>query len=368
MYTGFKSVLKCCGALGMSLSLAVSSSATAFAATSRELTQDEMTAIFDDAIIIAEAWKSIGFTSEQIKDILSLDRNESIDNSSAAMAYAAGAETETDEKLPTALCEETDKTRQFEKQLKSSIHHVSGARSANGNPPTDNGEQAERIKHVYQDFYQTYAGQQVLPKYIAYLYLSHYVDNPDYDRESPNFDAIYADILTSEDIQAYDNYIDGTNFRGLSDDIVHFANAVYDLTSISADVLNAGKIISVNTAANVLLDFESAFEDVTTINDAIVNGMRKKYSTAASVDQIIRTVTDSIEDPINELTKDYIALCVTGLISVLTSTPVLAGLSISLSVFYYDCYSSLINRARLAALQYSYHGRLALRIEKTLYS
>lgn len=369
-----KSMLKRGVALAMSMSLVISSAMTSFASTGRELTQDELATIFDDSIIMAEAWKSVGFTSDQIKDVLSLKRNENIEIASASELRTLGVEMEGDEPIVSSLSEETEETIKFEEQLQNSISNASGARAANGNPPEDAQEQAERIKYVYQDFYQLYAGQQVSPRYIAYLYLSHYVDNPNYDRTSPNFDAIYADVLTSEDISAYDNFINGTIFQGLSNDIVHFSNAAYDLMSISADApeklsnaFEKGRVISLNTVATALSDFCSSIEDLKDINKAIIDGMQKKYSTAANADQIIDTITKSIEDPVKDATRNYIVLCVTGLVSVLTATPALAGLSISLSVFYYDVYSSLMNRARLAALQYSYHGRLALRIEKVLY-
>lgn len=259
-----KSMLKRGVALAMSMSLVISSAMTSFASTGRELTQDELATIFDDSIIMAEAWKSVGFTSDQIKDVLSLKRNENIEIASASELRTLGVEMEGDEPIVSSLSEEND--------------------------------------------------------------------------------------------------------------IVHFSNAAYDLMSISADApeklsnaFEKGRVISLNTVATALSDFCSSIEDLKDINKAIIDGMQKKYSTAANADQIIDTITKSIEDPVKDATRNYIVLCVTGLVSVLTATPALAGLSISLSVFYYDVYSSLMNRARLAALQYSYHGRLALRIEKVLY-
>lgn len=75
--------------------------------------------------------------------------------------------------------------------------------TTNRNPPVDADEQAERMVHVYHDAYALYGNQSNVDKYIVYLYLSHYVDNPNYNRNSPNFDSIYADVLTSSDISAY---------------------------------------------------------------------------------------------------------------------------------------------------------------------
>lgn len=44
-------------------------------------------------------------------------------------------------------------------------------------------------------------------KYVLYLYMSHYIDNPNYTKESPGFDNIYAYVITSDDITAYENFI-----------------------------------------------------------------------------------------------------------------------------------------------------------------
>ena len=37
--------------------------------------------------------------------------------------------------------------------------------------------------------------------------MSHYIDNPNYTKESPGFDNIYAYVITSDDITAYENFI-----------------------------------------------------------------------------------------------------------------------------------------------------------------
>lgn len=70
--------------------------------------------------------------------------------------------------------------------------------------------------------YALYGNQSNVDKYIVYLYLSHYVDNPNYNRNSPNFDSIYADVLTSSDISAYESFISNTKFSGIANDVKNF--------------------------------------------------------------------------------------------------------------------------------------------------
>ena len=42
------------------------------------------------------------------------------------------------------------------------------------------------------------------------------------------------------------------------------------------------------------------------------------------------------------------------------------GYSIAVTLYYYDYYSYIFDRAKLASLQYSFSGRLALRTEQAI--
>ena len=87
--------------------------------------------------------------------------------------------------------------------------------SQDGNPPSGVEEQNERIKYVTQvalDRYGSVYNSEQFNKYVVYLYMSHYIDNPNYTRENPGFDNIYAYVITNDDIRAYDKFIEQTKY------------------------------------------------------------------------------------------------------------------------------------------------------------
>lgn len=263
-----------------------------------------------------------------------------------------------------------------EQQMISQVENTTGyylKTTTNGNPPVDADEQAERMVHVYHDAYALYGNQSNVDKYIVYLYLSHYVDNPNYNRNSPNFDSIYADVLTSSDISAYESFISNTKFSGIANDVKNFASAVYEIQSLTdapttlSDIGDTGRVVTLNTV-NLVKDLSGLPNDLTNINTLIYNVIHDNYSSGASAETIIQTTNDSLgSEQVETVVEDYIDLCVTGFLAVLATTPPLVGFGISMTVFYYDFCSSILNKARLAALQYSYSSRVALRLEKVLF-
>ncbi|MGN0240091.1 MAG: hypothetical protein ACI4CS_00235 [Candidatus Weimeria sp.] len=176
-------------------------SVNAEAAVTSELLKKEL----DGSCEIVDGLKELGLTSEQAKNILSLDRHDS--------TYYNDIQSEIDSlKKPSNDMEVATLIRR-DIQKKSAQQKTKSASSLpNGNPPTDEEEQSERILHVYQDASDRFSDVQTISDYMVYFYLSHYVDNPYYSKESPNFDQIYAHDLTSTDIKTYDTFISETHF------------------------------------------------------------------------------------------------------------------------------------------------------------
>lgn len=153
----------------------------------------------------------------------------------------------------------------------------------------------------------------------------------------------------------------------------NFASAVYEIQSLTdapttlSDIGDTGRVITLNTV-NLVKDLSGLPNDLTNINTLIYSVIHDNYSSGASAETIIQTINDSLgSEQVETVVEDYIDLCVTGFLAVLAMTPPLVGLGISMTVFYYDFYSSILNKARLAALQYSYSSRVALRLEKVLF-
>lgn len=181
------------------------------------------------------------------------------------------------------------------------------------------------------------------------------------------------DVLTDNDLSSFETFITSTNFSGVSNDIAHFCNSVISLHSTVEDVgkvvceyVNTGKIITLNTV-NAAIEMKGGSENREKVNKLIYDTIYGTYSSGASAETMIQTINNTLgTEQINQVMSDYIGLCTTGLMSLLAATPSLVGYGISMTVFYYDFCSSILNRARLAALQYSHSGRVALRLDKVL--
>lgn len=305
----------------------------------------------DDAIIMTEAWESVGFTSEEIMNLLKLERKgeeftQSINNEVENLK---------------AECE-----NEFVERIKNDFSTSSKAtRATNGNPPQSEDEQRDRFLHVYNDMITNYANETNNGYYIVYLYLSHYVDNPGYSKENPNFNRIYADKLITEDIKAYNTFIKGTKWTTIGDDAVTLANGVYTLNETATDIeslVKDGKNTALNTIKLINdLDGFELDEWYDSANRIIVSKFLENYAAAKTAQDIIDAINNDL-DTTSDIQSDYINICVTGLIGMIEGTVPLVGSILALSTFTYDFYATLINRARLATLQSSYNYRVTLRI------
>jgi hypothetical protein len=96
----------------------------------------------------------------------------------------------------------------------------------------------------------------------------------------------------------------------------------------------------------------------------IVDGLKELGFTSEqaknilSLDRHDSTYYNGIQSKIDSLKKPSLAL--------LSTTFSIDGYAIAVVVYYYDYYEFLLNRAKLASLQYSYSGRLALRTEEAI--
>lgn len=65
--------------------------------------------------------------------------------------------------------------------------------------------------------------------------------------------------------------------------------------------------------------------------------------------------------------RQYIDTCVTGLLGALAGTTSILGFGLSISVCYYNMYMNLYDKAKIAALHYSLSGRVAERLDVLLW-
>ena len=134
--------------------------------------------IFSSNYIVAgQSWENIGFDSEDIANIMQMQRKDD--------SYYAS--------LNTDIARLSVETKALENAIAGQGYIQSYAQ--NGNPPATPQEQNERMQYVTQVALERYGNTYNTAdfnKYVLYLYMSHYIDNPNYTKESPGFDNIYA--------------------------------------------------------------------------------------------------------------------------------------------------------------------------------
>lgn len=326
------------------------------AEATERLNPNDLSAVLDDITLAGEAWESIGFDSEDIAEIAQMERKD-------ASYYA-----EINEQIST-LSVEMDHTRSLESELLNQSYAVPYAQD--GNPPESPQEQTERIKYVTQVALNRYGskyGTQDFSKYVLYLYMSHYIDNPYYSKDNPSFDNIYAYVITSDDIQAYNNFISGSKFSMFSSNLVNlvdeFTTATSDINDLQDSARN-GKIVSVNTATALyeLSDFDSDLMGRRAY--LITTSFKDHYESTASVRELLDAIYMDLEP--EDVSQQYIDTCVMGFIGFLAGTTTMFSFGLSVSLCYFNLYMNLYDRARLVALHYSLSGRTAVRLDELIW-
>lgn len=303
----------------------------------------------DDITIAGEAWKSIGFTSEDIAELTQLERKAA----SFYEGYTQQIET---------LSVVTDRTTSLESELMNHAYAVPYAQD--GNPPESPQEQNERLAYITNVALSRYGNVNNFGQYIYYLYMSHYIDNPNYTKANPGFNNIYAYVITENDIRVYDIFAQQSkmsifvnNVRNLYDDL----NEAKEKLEEFKELAKTGKDISVNTADTVqdLLEYDPnvAFEHAKLIKTSLIN----HYDTAESVSELLAAIHDDLK-PAN-VSEEFTNACVTGIMGLLATTTPLFSFGLSISLCYFDLYMNLYDRARLVALHTTLSGRIADRTD-----
>lgn len=317
---------------------------------------NDILTVLDDITIAGQAWESIGFSSEDIAEIAQMERK--------APSYYEDISEQI-----AALSMETDQTRSLENELLNQAHVVPYA--TNGNPPETPQEQNERIKYVTQvalNRYDSTYGTQNFNKFVLYLYMSHYIDNPNYSKDNPGFDRIYAYIITPDDIQAYENFIAESKFSMFSSNLVNFVDEFKTATSNIYDLQNSvrtGKNMALNTAKEIV--GQEGFEPDKTANRAnlVITSFKDHYESTASVAELLDAIYMDLEP--EDVSQQCITTCVTGILGFLAGTTSVFGFGLSVSLCYYNFYMNLYDWARLVALQYSLSARVAVRVDELLW-
>lgn len=325
-------------------------------AVENHINPNDLLIVLNDITTSGQAWESIGFSSEDIVEITQMVRkSDSYYQSISEQINLLSVETEQTIALEEALVEQANVSTYAQ----------------DGNPPETPQEQNERLKYVTQVALNRYGntyGTDNFNKYVLYLYMSHYIDNPNYTKDNPGFDNIYAHVITSDDIQAYENFIAQSKFSMFSTNLINFVN---DITSFGGNInslkasVEGGKIISINTA-NALYGLSSFnIEDTARRADLIVTSFKNHYESEATVEELLNAIYADLEP--ENVEKQYIDICVSGFLGILAGTTSIFGVGMSISLCYYNTYMNLYDRVRLVALQYSLSGRVAVRLDELIW-
>ncbi len=310
---------------------------------------EQLKKALDDITIAGEAWKSIGFSSEDIAELTQLERK----NASFYEGYT--------EQI-AALSVVNEQTKNLENELLNQSYAVPYAQD--GNPPETPQEQNERFAYITNVALSRYGNVNNFGQYVFYLYMSHYIDNPNYTKASPGFDNIYAYVITENDIRVYDIFVQQSKMSIFANNVRNLYNDIGDAIDKFdklIEVASEGKNISLNTADAILdlaeYDPSEAIEHAKLIKTSLVN----HYDTAESAEELLNAIYDDLK-PV-DVSREYVDTCFNGIMGLLAATTSVFSFGLSVSLCYFDLYMDLYDRARLVALHTTLSGRIADRVD-----
>lgn len=240
------------------------------------------------------------------------------------------------------------------------IKYGSKTRVFDGNIPTSATEQASRMEFVTRQAVKTYGhlSSSRFQDYVYYLYMSHYVDNEQYDPIRPNFDGILATYLCQDDINVYNRYLQmtyGNQFFSGTKSILDTSQATLNGMDDLEDVRSYTRNIY-----NVFEGLWSTGEFLKDDAPILLEVLTMKWSDANDRIDFINKVNEDnnfaslSNDAVTTMTNAFIQFALG--ISGLQVIPYITGVGVML-----DYYSNLFTIASLAALSYSWSGRIAVR-------
>lgn len=274
-----------------------------------------------------EAWRSMGLTDETINKLLSLPVKEE-------SFYDGIPELENE---PAAISNTTLL------------------------PSSQDSEQINRIQYV-SNVTKNWLGNKNVSlseynRYLAYFYVSHYVDNPLY----PDLQKRYPWILVPEDIQAYDIYLSRGSAIKSAKSLSDLINGMHSLgTSMYkyqeyADKGYAATAVAYDMAS-ITTDLPQFKNGVNDVADAYIAG----YENASSMSQLFSNIESS--DAIYAFDEQSQFRAVAKAFTVSFCAPLVPYTSIISGVGgFFSMYGGFFDMANKGSLDYSHSTRFSLR-------
>lgn len=249
-----------------------------------------------------------------------------------------------------------------------------------GNPPYTVAEQQERLEYIQDVFEREYSAERYQPitgRYLAYLYTSHYIENINFDRTktpSENFDPVFANIIGSADIEAFDTFFSTQQNAAILGSFTSIGSLISSIkeTGVSHTVLIEGVKLFNQELDNELTKTLKIIDDLglldtgtTTIADIyndLTTAFLDNYDDARSAEQLIEMINNQmgVTGEFGLVTSSFINMMKIATTAAAGSTivaPVVGGLFI-----LFDQLSSTISTTALGGLYYSYPTRKQLRL------
>ncbi|MCH5271717.1 MAG: hypothetical protein J1E83_13430 [Lachnospiraceae bacterium] len=346
----FKKVL----AAAMAVCLLTVNSMAAYAQTNTGITDQQLSDMLAAVQEMTANLEELGFTMEDVVDLFSISGN--VAEQDIQLMYEM---IELQNTVPMALYD------------------------YDGNPPADQAEQNRRLCNVYSiarnnpsRYYEgTINDANEFGDYVAYLYISHYIDGP--GRAPTANDLPY--IISSSDIAAYRTFLNSANLMTLFSALTSFGSACYGDFDYATTVGNISNINSVvldriallYAASNGLYDIDTTIDAFGVICKKVIWYYNQCYADDVNSDTFQKDMENYVKaelsalDFYNDFDEDFVSTLVGIAISVtwsiVTNSLSVLGVFIAALPLFVYAFSSLMEVAVLVNLGYSFSGRYAIR-------
>lgn len=332
------------------------------AANLNTITSQQLEALLNEMESVIGQLESLGLNDEQIEALFSVNKTEG-----ASYTEASADMTDTNELLVQ---------RNDNSMILSSSDDSTGRR-------------VEKLRNIYStglEYYNSDFNQ--IPEndykndterfcaYLKYLYISYYIDGPD---ENGVTDDDFPYIISTDDIYAYNSFLDGAKNAELANNLFGFFSDIYSVGTYPkylSEVSQAGQSIlssvkQLIAAAPVGYSFYDASSMISGIAaDYLVNNYDKASSETALEQDTLDYVSRELEalDFYDHYDRQYTQTVITSLASTLigvmtASCTTLLGVYMGLTPLLIMNATTLFETARITALRYSFSARLAIRTD-----
>lgn len=242
------------------------------------------------------------------------------------------------------------------------------AATFDGNPPENAYVLAERMKYIVSTANQNFSNlsNDRYGDYLYYLYMSHYIDNVQYNPSSPNFDSILATYICADDLTVYNNYknisVGGALYTSMKSGVLSLIDIHGAVTNIQ-DYLAQTQTL-VDLLVNSALAAQELYDDREDFNQdfhLLIDAINKNYDSAESATALVQLIKAQNNFTNEDFMADIGKLIVFNAIRLITNTGIISGFIVGGVSIIMNYYYNIFTVATLAAMSASFNLRLGQR-------